>query len=239
MIRIKTEKDLHYITHAINIGESILSRISGYMRNGITPQWLDKKIGFFLLLNRSKASFKGYQGFPANNCISVNSEIIHCIPSDIPFESGDLVKVDLGVNYKGYFSDQARTYIIDATPRNPNDFKLLYATRTALERAVEVAKVGNSIGDISRAIETTAKEYDMGILKNYGGHGVGFDVHEEPKVPNVVGLDKDIRLVKGMVLAIEPMFVLGSGDYYSKEEWGVITSDKSNSAHFEKTVIIQ
>lgn len=238
MIRLKTDKDLEYIEHAINIGESILSRISRYMITGITPEWLDSKIGFFLLINRSKSSFKGYQGFPANTCISVDTEIIHCIPGNIPFKTGDVVKVDLGVDYKGYKSDQARTYIVDYKPRNPNDFRLLYATKTALDRAVEVAKRGKYIKDISFVIEKTAKEYGVGILKHYGGHGVGFSVHEEPHIPNVVTPNTNIKLEKGMVLAIEPLFVLGNGEPVKNlVNDGIVTDDIG--AHFEKTVIIR
>lgn len=237
MIKLKSKKDIEHIEHAIDIGESILCRISRYMRKGVTPDWVDRKVGFLLLLNMSKSSFKGYGGFPANTCISLNTEIIHCIPDDTPFETGDVVKVDLGVNYKGYKSDQARTYIIDAKPKNPNDYLLLYATRTALERAVAQATAGNYIKDISLAIEETAKEYGVGILKNYGGHGVGFDVHEEPRVPNRVGLDRDVKLVKGMVIAIEPIFVLGSGHYTTLPNGGITTPNIG--CHFEKTVIIK
>ena len=237
MIKLKYPRDIEYIEHAIDIVESILCRISRYMRKGVTPDWIDRKVGFLLLLNMSKSSFKGYENFPANTCISVNTEIIHCVPDDTPFETGDVVKVDLGVNYKGYMSDQARTYIIDLKPKNPNDYQLLYATRTALERAVLKAKAGNYIKDISLAIEDTAKEFGMGILKNFGGHGVGFEVHEAPHVPNEVGRDATVKLKKGMVLAIEPIFVLGSGHYTTLPNGGITTPNIG--CHFENTVIIK
>lgn len=238
MIRLKSEKDLIYIEHAINVGESILTRISRYIKEGITPEWIDKKIGFLLLLNRSKASFKGYNGFPANSCISVNERIIHCVPDDRLFKEGDIVKVDLGVDYVGYKSDQAKTYIV-GNAKSHNHAVLVGATHLALENAILKALPNNTIGDISIAIEEIAKEFNLGILKNWGGHGVGFEVHEEPHIPNIVGKNVDVRLEKGMVLAIEPMFVLGDGNWVKLSDGGIETADKTLSAHFEKTIIIR
>ena len=238
MIRIKSEKDLQYIEKAIRVGEGVLTRIGRYMRKGITPKYIDRKTGFLALLNNCKPAFRGYQGFPANSCISVNTEIIHCVPDDTPFETGDVVKVDYGIDYKGYISDQARTYIIDNKPRNPNDFRVLYATKVALERAIEQAKPGNYVKDISSAIAQTAKDYGVGILKRWGGHGVGFEVHEAPFIANDEnGRDGNVKLKKGMVIAIEPMFVLGQGNFSENETGGIVAD--GIGCHFEKTVIVR
>jgi len=237
MIRLKNEIDIKYIRKAIKIGEHILQRIARWIEPGITPKRLNKYIEHLIWRYNSKSSFKGFQGFPSASCISVNEDIIHGVPNDVPLNNGDIVKIDVGINYKNYYSDQARTYIVGGgIPSSPDTFRLLFATELALGYAKKTAIAGNTIGDISSVIEKIAKRYGLGILKDYCGHGVGFEVHEEPRVPNVVGLDKDVKLVKGLVLALEPMFVLGKGNYRMYED-GTIEAD-GLSAHFEKTIII-
>lgn len=235
MIRLKNETDIKYIKKAIKKGEYILKRIARHIKPGITPVIINKEIERLVRVNRATPSFKGYEGFPTTSCISVNENIIHGVPNDIPLKNGDLVKIDLGIDYKGYKSDQARTYIVG---ERLDHFRLIYATKLALDRAIKIAIPGNTIGDISRTIEKTAEEFELGILKDYCGHGVGFDVHEDPRIPNRVGADKNVELVKGMVLAIEPMFILnGSGDYEILfDGWTVRAGE--NTAHFEKTIII-
>lgn len=238
MIRLKNEIDIKYIKVAIAIGEKILTRMDRWIEPGITSKRLNKYIEHLIWRYDSKPSFKGYNGFPTASCISVNENIIHGIPNDIPLKNGDLVKIDIGINYKGYFSDQARTYVVGESS-SLTDLLLVYATHRALEKAMLLCVEGNTIEDISKIIETTAEDFEVGILKAYYGHGVGFDVHEDPIIPNraKIGIDKDVKLVKGMVLAIEPMFVIGKGTYIKNKDGSVIADGQS--AHFERTIIIQ
>lgn len=235
-IKLKNKHDIKHIKKAIKIGERILDIIPRYIKPGITSKRINKIIEFLIFIYRAKPSFKGYKGFPTASCISVNEDIIHGVPNGIPLKDGDIVKIDIGIKYKGYYSDQARTYFVGDNP-SEDDFRLVKATQLALDRAIDVAVKGNYIGDISHVIEQTAEDFKLGILKDYAGHGVGFDVHEEPKVPNVIGLDEDVKLVKGMVLAIEPMFVMGKGNYIKRGDWNIEADGRG--AHFERTVIIQ
>jgi len=238
MIQLKNETDIKYIKKAIIIGERILNIMPRYIKTGMTSNRLNKIIEFLIFIYRSKPSFKGFHGFPSASCISINENIIHGIPNDVPLKNGDIVKIDLGIKYKkGYFSDQARTYIV-GDPLSSDHFTLVYATQLALEFATKTAIPGNTVGDISKVIEKIAKSYGLGILENYGGHGVGLAVHEDPFVPNKVGKNKDVKLVKGMVLALEPMFVLkGIGNYTVTKDGWTIKAD-GLGAHFERTIII-
>lgn len=237
MIELKNKTDIKYIKRAIVIGEHILSRMARYMKPGVTPKQLNKKIEFLIWLNRATPSFKGYQGFPSASCISINKTIIHGVPNDVPLKNGDIVKIDLGIEYKKYISDQSRTYFVGELLKNVEDFRLVYATKLALDRAKKVAIIGNTVGDISKAIEDTAKEFGLGILRDYAGHGTGYEIHEPPRIPNRVGLDRDVKLVKGLILAIEPMMVLGKGNYTIAENGFDVIAD-GRSAHFEATVVI-
>jgi len=239
MIRLKTEHDIKYIKKAIKIGEDILDKLDRCIIPGVTTEGIAKNIGSMIFWRGVKSSFLNYKGFPSVACISVNEDIIHGIPNYRGLKKGDIVKIDLGINYKGYYSDQARTYIVNESPSRDVDAIILKeATSEALFRAIHVAKEGNTIGDISREIENTAKEFKVGILKDYTGHGVGFEVHEEPRVPNRIGADKDVKLVKGMVLALEPMFVFnGKGNYTIAKDGWTVEADGIGS-HFEKTIII-
>jgi len=236
MIKLKNEIDIRYIKKAKKIGEEILKKISKYIKPGTTSKQLDKKIEMLVRLKGAKPSFKGYKGFPTATCISINEDIIHGVPDDEILREGDIVKIDLGINYKGYYSDQAKTYFVGESLVFDH-FRLVYATKTALDGAIKVAIAGNTIGDISAVIEEIARNYGFGILEDYAGHGVGFAVHEDPIVPNRVGKNKDTVLQKGMVLAIEPMFVLGQGKYI-KREGGAIEAD-GLSSHWERTIIIE
>ncbi len=238
MIRLKSQKDIYYIKKAIQIGENILDRVAKCLVSGMSSNNLNTMIEDWISAHKAIPSFKGFNGFPTASCISVNNGIIHGIPNNIPLKNGDLIKIDIGINYKNYFSDQARTYFVGKI-HFLDDFKLIKGTQLALKRAISVAKEGNYIGDISAEIEQTAKEFGLAILTDFGGHGVGFDVHEAPHVPNIVGVDKDIKLVKGLVLAIEPMLISGdSGEYtIAKNGFDIIASGRS--AHFESTIIIE
>ena len=237
MIKLKTDKDIELIEKAIKIGQNTLSYVRKIIFVGMTTKQLDNRIEKFILDNHAKSSFKGYRNFPNSSCISINEEVIHGIPSNRKIKEGDIVKVDVGINFENRYSDQAITILMD-NYKDIKDLKLVYATKLALERAKEVAIVNNTINDISYEIQRTAKKYNLGIVNAYCGHGVGLNVHEEPNIPNIVDKKNNIKFVKGMVIAIEPIFTLGSGQVQNKG-YTVITQDNSIASHFEETIIIK
>jgi methionyl aminopeptidase len=234
MIRLKSVQDLIYIKKAIKIGESILDEIEQFIypeRNLID---LNALIGGLIKDKGGIPSFFNYNGFIGNACLSINEEIIHGLPSNRKLQNGDVVKIDIGINYNGYFSDQARTYIVGKAKNSEHQI-LVDICKESLERASALAKVGNNLINISEEIEHYAKSWRIGILQGFGGHGVGFEVHEEPFVPNYAPYN-DVELKMGMVICIEPMFVLGKGTYKVAENgWTIITD--GIGAHEEKTVI--
>lgn len=239
MIKLKTDKDIQLIEKAIQIGEDALSLAEEIASIGITTQEIDRQIEKYILKNDAKPSFKGYKNFPSSSCISINEEIVHGIPSKRKIKEGDIIKIDVGINFKDRYSDQAKTYMVgDYSIQKSDNILLVEATKEALFRAKNVAKVGNSLKMIGRAIEETAKEFGVNILKNFCGHGVGFRVHEEPQIFNKSYLNNLIDLKRGMVIAIEPMFTLGDGNYKIHSN-GLTVIVNGIGAHFEETVIIK
>jgi len=187
---------------------------------------------------RAVSAFKGYHGFPAVLCTSVNSEVVHGIPSPSRIlKDGDIVSIDCGVIFDGFYSDCAVTYAV-GTPSTATR-KLLDVTRTALERAILEARVGGRLGDISAAVQELCEGEGYGVVKEFVGHGIGKSMHEDPQVPNFGPRGKGPRLKAGMVLAIEPMINAGSAEVkVLPDGWTTVTLDGSLSAHFERTVAI-
>lgn len=185
-----------------------------------------------------KPAFKGYNDYPCCLCTSVNSEVIHGIPSDRKvLQEGDIVSVDCGVILDGYYSDAAGTYSVGNVA--PERQKLLDVTKASLEKAILEAKVGATVGDIGAAVQEFCEAEGYGVVRDFVGHGVGKSLHEDPQVPNYGRRGKGTKLKAGMVLAIEPMINAGSADVKSlKDGWTVVTADGSMSAHFEHTVAI-
>lgn len=184
-----------------------------------------------------RPAFLGYQGFPGAICTSVNEEVIHGIPGDRILREGDLLSVDCGIEYNGYYSDSAISIPIGSISREIRD--LMDVTKFSLERGIEAATVGHRVNDISRAIYAVLSEHGYGVVRPYCGHGVGLAIHEDPQIPNYVGRGPNPRLKSGMVLAIEPMVNLGGDEVdVLDDEWTVVTADGRVSAHFEHTVAI-
>lgn len=208
------------------------------VREGISTKELDTKIRHFIEKCGAKPSFLGLYGFPGSACISVNDQVIHGIPSpDVKLKEGDIVKVDVGAFYRGFHGDSARTYpvgkISDETAR------LIEATKLAFYRGFEAVKEGNRIGDIGHAVESCVKGYGYSVVRRYVGHGVGHDLHEAPDVPNYGTEGRGVRLCRGMVIAIEPMVNVGTGDVKELSDgWTVLTADGKLSAHYENTVAL-
>lgn len=237
MVILKTKNELQLMQKAGAITAAALHAGGAAVKPGVTTKEIDKIIHDYIVSHGAVPSFLGYGGFPASACISVNDEVIHGIPGNRVLQEGDIVSIDVGAKINGYHGDSAYTFPcgkIDAETQ-----KLLDGTKKSLENAIAQAVVGNRLGDISYAVQSTVEPMGLSVVREYVGHGVGRDLHEAPEVPNYGTAGRGIRLAAGMVLAIEPMInaggwpikVLGDG-------WTVKTRDGKMSAHFEHTVAI-
>ena len=205
-----------------------------YIKPGITTLELDKLAYDFNVSCGATPSFKGY---PGSVCTSINEEVVHGIPSNRKLKEGDVISIDIGACYKGYHGDSAWSY-----PVGKVDFESMYLlrhTEESLFEGLKYAKDGNRIGDISHAIEMYAKKYNLGVVKELVGHGIGTCVHEKPDVPNYGKANSGMVLKSGMTIAVEPMLTLGSPKVYIlDDDWTIVTGDGKNSAHFEHTILI-
>lgn len=237
MIRIKNAREIDGIRRSGRLLAGALAALAAETREGATTRDLDAFVRSWLAARGGRPSFLGYLEFPAAVCISVNEEVIHGIPGPRKLREGDIVSLDLGVDLDGYFSDAAVTVAVGRISSERQ--RLLDTTRRCLERALEVARPGNRISDLSRAVFDLASTSGYGVVREYCGHGVGFSQHEDPQVPNYVGGGPNPRLKEGMVLAVEPMINAGTGDIELRDDgWTVVTADGSDSAHFEHTIAI-
>jgi methionyl aminopeptidase len=236
-ITIKSEREIALMRQAGRITATVLAILADSVKPGLKTKELDviaerevKRLG-------AKPSFKGYRGYPANLCVSVNDEIVHGIPGDRVLKEGDIVSLDFGVIYQGYQGDAARTVGVGTVSAQAE--ALMRATESALEAGIKMARDQNRLGDISAAVQQFAESKGFSVVREYTGHGIGRQMHEEPLIPNfgVAGTGPVLR--KGMVLAIEPMLNVGEWrTRLSSNEWTVSTADGSLSAHFENTVAI-
>jgi methionyl aminopeptidase len=208
-----------------------------FVRPGTKRKQLDEEIEKLIVARGAKPAFKGYQGYPAATCISINEEVVHGIPDDREFQEGDIVGIDIGVCRDGYFADAARTLPVGKISELAA--KLLRVTREGLEKGIGCARAGNRLSDISHAVEAHASANGFSVVKALVGHGIGQQMHEEPQVPNFGPAGQGILLEEGLVLAIEPMINAGGSDVFTLADgWTVVTADHSLSAHFEDTVAI-
>ncbi len=205
---------------------------------GITTADLDKIALNNILKKKGKPAFKGYKGFPANVCVSINNEVVHGIPSNRrEVKSGDIVSIDIGVIYDGYFGDAATTFIV-GTPTEKQE-KLLTITKASLYKAIDLIKPGVHIGDVSSAIQRVVETNGYNVVRKFVGHGIGRNLHEPPEVPNYGEPGQGLQLRQGVVIAIEPMVNEGSSDVkVLKDGWTVVTADGLLSAHFEHSVVV-
>lgn len=236
MISIKSEREIELMKHAGHINFLTHKEVAKNIKPGITTKELNDIANKFILENDCIPSFLNYEGYPASICVSINDEVVHGIPSKRKLKDGDVVSIDIGVEYKGYHSDSANTYIVgNASVEIKN---LVNNTQKSLYEGLSVIKDGVKISDIGSKIENFAKKNNLGVVRELVGHGVGTDVHEDPDVPNYYTND-NTRLKKGMVIAVEPMLNLGSRHIYMEEDgWTIKTEDGLPSAHFEHTVLV-
>lgn len=237
MINIKSASEIAKMKTAGRITGEALKLAGESIRPGMSTKELDTIIHDYIVSCGATPSFLGYGGFTGSACISINEEVIHGIPGKRKILDGDIVSVDVGAYIGGFHGDSARTFVVGKIPSEVEE--LLKVTEEALFRGIEKAVAGNRIGDISHAIEEHVRKYNFGIVKEYIGHGVGRELHEEPEVPNYGKEGHGPRLYPGMVIAIEPMINLkGDGVRTLKDGWTVVTKSGTASAHFEHTIAI-
>jgi methionyl aminopeptidase len=237
MISIKSEREIELLRIAGNIVHETREYLRPFIKEGITTKELDTLAEEFILSKGATPSFKGLNDFPCATCISINQEVVHGIPGRRKLRNGDIVSIDIGACWKGYHGDSAWTFAVGEI--SPAKQALMDHTRESLFKGLEQVKPGNRIGDISHAIEKHAKKYNLGVVRELVGHGVGTRVHEEPDVPNYGEPNRGPVLKEGMVLAIEPMLTLGRRDIcILDDEWTIETIDNSPAAHFEHTIVV-
>ncbi len=238
MITLKSGEEIIRMRDAGRIA-AIAREVGGEnVREGVTTAQIDREIKKSILSHGAKPSFLGYGGFPASACISVNEEIIHGIPSsDKVLKKGDIVSIDVGAYYKGYHGDCAATFIVGDTAEEAK--RLVEVTKQSFFEGIAVIGEGTRIGDVGHAIQSYVEANGFSVVREYIGHGIGKNLHEDPEVPNYGKPGHGLRLREGMTIAIEPM--VNAGDWQVrvlKDKWTVVTKDGSLSAHYENTVAI-
>lgn len=237
MIVLKSAREIEIIKSNGKLVAQTLELLSQKLKPGIKTKDLDKMAGEFIKKNQAKPAFLGYQGYPANICISIDDEIVHGIPGNRSIEKGQLVSLDVGVYKDGYYADGAATFVVDGVTQEAQ--KLVEVTEQALNIGIKKAKAGNHLGEISSAIQSYVEENGFSVVRDLVGHGIGKNMHEDPQVPNFGEREKGPVLKPGMVLAIEPMVNVGGYKIRTKPDlWTIATEDGSLSAHFEHTIAI-
>ncbi len=239
MIVIKTKSEIELMAEAGKIVAEALNRAEEAVKPGISTAELNNAVEKVILSHHAKPSFKGYRGFPSCCCISPNEVVVHGIPSaKTILREGDIVSIDVGAFYKGYHGDAARTFPVGKISADAQ--RLIDVTRECFFRGAAAAVSGNRIGDIGAAVQEYAEGNGCGVVRELVGHGVGKNLHEAPDVPNFGRKGHGVRLVKNMVIAIEPMITLGGYEvnFDQRDGWTVRTNDKSLSAHYENTVVV-
>lgn len=237
MISIKSDWEIELMREASSIVARTHKYLQSYLKPGITTKEIDDLAAKYILSCGATPSCKGYNGYPANICISINDEVVHGIASSRKLKDGDIVTLDICACYKGYHGDSGWTYKVGNID-SKKEYVMKY-TEEALYVGIEQVKPGNRIGDISCAIESFALEHNLGVVKELCGHGIGNHLHEDPEVPNYGKAHTGPVLKPGMVIAIEPMLTFGSPDIeVLDDDWTVVTADSSDSAHFEHTVLV-
>ncbi|MDA3128939.1 type I methionyl aminopeptidase [Aliibacillus thermotolerans] len=237
MIISKTDRELKIMREAGRIVALTHEEMKKHIRPGITTKELDEIAEKTIRKHGAIPSFKGYNGFTGNTCISVNEELVHGIPGKRVLREGDIVSIDIGANYDGYHGDSAWTYPVGNISKE--DERLLDVTRESLFKGLEEVKPKARLSNISHAIQTYVEENGFSIVREYVGHGVGQNLHEDPQIPNFGPPGRGPRLKPGMVLAIEPMVNAGERYVHTlSDNWTVVTTDGKNCAHFEHTVAV-
>ena len=238
MVHLKTEEEIQVIKESAQILGKAHGEVARLIKPGVKTSTLDKVAEEFIRDNGGVPSFKNYGGsFPASLCISVNEIVVHGFPGNYELRETDIISVDCGVYYKGFHSDSAYTYPLEGV--DESILLLLERTYESLFRGIEQSKAGNRIGDVGHAIQSYVESFGYGVVRELVGHGVGKNLHEDPEVPNYGKRGKGVKLVPGMVFAIEPMINQGTKNVVQERDgWTIRTADRKPSAHFEHMVAV-
>ena len=237
MIIRKSEQEIETMRQAGQIVAETHQLLADEIKPGVSLEKLDQLAEEYIRNQDANPAFKGYQGFPATICASLNEEVVHGIPEDKYLSEGDIISIDLGAEYKGYYGDAARTWPVGEISEEAE--KLLTVTEQSLNKGLEQARLGNRLSDISHAVQQQVEKNGYSVVRNYTGHRIGKEMHEDPSVPNYGKPDRGPRLKEGMALAIEPMVNVGTHKVKTESNgWTVVTRDKKLSAHFENTIVI-
>ena len=236
-IKIKSKDELKILREGGKILSAIIQELKRSLKSGMTTQDIDRQAEQLMARHKVKSAFKGYRGFPKTICVSINEEVVHGIPGARRIQDGDLVSLDAGIIFNGYFSDTAVTVGVGKISKDLQ--KLLQVAEQSLFVGIGQAKVGNHLSDISAAIQAHVESHNFSVVRDFVGHGIGQALHEEPEVPNFGSPHNGPILSEGMVLAIEPMVNVGSWKTKILDDgWTVVTQDEKPSAHFEHTIAI-
>ena len=237
MIKIKSPEEIELLRIAGKIVGDTHNYLIPFIKPGITTKELDRLAEEYILSRGATASFKNYHGYPGSICTSVNDEVVHGIPSDRILKDGDIIGIDIGANYKGYHGDSAWTYAVGKIDNEKQN--LMKHTEQALFFGLDTIRDGSRVGDIGNAVYKYARKYNLGVVRELVGHGVGSNLHEEPDVPNFGKKNTGPILKEGMVIAVEPMINAGTHHVFIlDDEWTIVTADGKPSAHFEHTVLV-
>lgn len=238
MITIKSKREIELMREAGRIVALAHQEVSQHVKAGISTYELDQIVEQVILSHGATPSFKGYGGFPASACTSVNEQVVHGIPSEtVILQDGDIISIDIGANYKGYHGDSAWTYAVGTVSTEIK--RLMDVTKESLYKGLEQATAGNRLSDISHAIQAHAEQYGFSVVREFVGHGVGKQLHEDPQIPNYGLPGKGVKLKAGMTFAIEPMINMGRKEVtVLKDNWTAVTIDHLPSAHYEHSILI-
>ena len=237
MIKLKSTREIKLMREAGKIVGEVLQEMENSINIGITTAMLNKIAERLIRRYGAEPAFLGYNNFPASICTSVNNEVVHGIPGLRRLEEGDIISIDVGVRLKGYYGDAAATFAVGKI--SPQARKLINVTRMSLQKTIEVMQAGKRLSDLSHAVQAYVEQNSFSIVRNYVGHGIGEEMHEEPQVPNFGLPGHGPLLQPGIVLAIEPMVNAGTWEVkVLEDQWTVVTCDGSLSAHFEHTVAL-
>jgi methionyl aminopeptidase len=237
MIHIRTPKEIEIMRQSNRLAAQVLQRLKEAVKPGITTKELDHKAEHLITAAGATPAFKGYREYPASLCVSVNEEVVHGIPDHRRLQQGEIVSLDVGVYLNEYYGDAAISVPVGEVGEEAA--RLLEVAQQALAKGIEQAQDGNRLLDISHAIQSWAEEHGFSVVRDFVGHGIGRNLHEDPQVPNFGGPHAGPRLRPGMVLAIEPMINAGTWEVEVLDDgWTVVTADRRLSAHFEHTIAI-
>lgn len=237
MISIKSEKEIQIIKEGGKILAQIIKELEKKVEPGITTKYLDKVAEDLVLKYKGKPSFKGYEGFPAVLCASVNEELVHCIPSDRKLKEGEIVSLDLGIIFKDFHTDMAVTVPVGKV--SPGAQRLIRITKKAIKRGIKKVRPGNTFGDIGNTVQRYVEDQGFNVVRDLFGHGIGKELHEDPQIPNYGKRNTGPEIKEGMVFCIEPMVIIGDWKLKkAKDGYGCQTKDGSLCAHFEHTIAV-